>query len=294
MLLFFYRCQCLTNTFPIEEIDHLAMYSENGRMVNCLCGSFRSEWLPVSLRTWSPVKLIYSVSYIVHLICLWSKISTAWNVNEYFLWCRWHTIRGARKDSHSGLLIALILTQFAVKKHLQHIQVMFIGLMYGFLNFIKYKCTFLGELSSNNFPTAFSLNSFYHQQCTWILDSKVERQLFVEVRKRFYILGSRTYVKFVTLNACLPFSTHSLQCKLNIFEILKIFWNRYRQSRAALVAPGTFHCTNIHHPKMIPHIQVYCYIFFVQGIDRRHTPCRGSLVRLLFGKTKLKTVFGHL
>ncbi len=57
----FRRCQCLTNTFPIEEIDHLAMYSEDGRMVNCLCGSFRSEWLPVALRTWSPVKLIYSV-----------------------------------------------------------------------------------------------------------------------------------------------------------------------------------------------------------------------------------------
>lgn len=57
--------ECLTNTFPIEEIDHLAMFSENGRMVNCLCGSFRSEWLPVSLRTWSPVKLIYSVSELV-------------------------------------------------------------------------------------------------------------------------------------------------------------------------------------------------------------------------------------
>lgn len=109
-------CQCLTNTFPIEQIDHLAMFSESGRMVNCLCGSFRSEWLPVSLRSWTPVKLIYSVNKIVF-------IHFRFVGGTMFYPFRWHTIRGAQKDSHSGLLIALIMTPFVVEKHLQHIQV---------------------------------------------------------------------------------------------------------------------------------------------------------------------------
>lgn len=42
-----------------------------------------------------------------------------------------------------------------------------------------------GELSSINFAngnsTVFSLNSFFHQQCHWILDSKVDRKLTIEV-----------------------------------------------------------------------------------------------------------------
>lgn len=57
-------CQCVTSIFvAIEQIDHLKMISDDGRIVNCLCGSFKSEWLPVSLRTWSPVKLVYSVAH---------------------------------------------------------------------------------------------------------------------------------------------------------------------------------------------------------------------------------------
>lgn len=56
-------CQCLTTMHPIEQVDHLKMISETGQLINCFCGAFRAEWLPVSLRTWSPVKLVYSVAH---------------------------------------------------------------------------------------------------------------------------------------------------------------------------------------------------------------------------------------
>lgn len=56
-------CQCLTNMYPLDQVDHLMMLTEDGQSVNCFCGAFRSEWLPVSLRTWTPVKLVYSIPH---------------------------------------------------------------------------------------------------------------------------------------------------------------------------------------------------------------------------------------
>lgn len=54
-------CQCNVGNESLSRIDHLLM-EVDGRVVNCLCGSFEEEWLPVSLRSWSPVRLIYSVA----------------------------------------------------------------------------------------------------------------------------------------------------------------------------------------------------------------------------------------
>lgn len=56
-------CQCLTNMYPLDQVDHLIMITEDEQAVNCFCGAFRSEWLPVSLRTWTPVKLVYSIPH---------------------------------------------------------------------------------------------------------------------------------------------------------------------------------------------------------------------------------------
>ncbi|CAO1435290.1 unnamed protein product [Diamesa tonsa] len=125
-------CQCLTGLNSIENIDHLMMLSDDNQPINCLCGSFRSEWLPVSLRSWTPIKLTYSVA-------------------QY----SWSTKGFTFKSSYSFINDA----------------------MCGQRTFTTHS----GELHSRNFTQAFSLNSFYHQQCTWILDSNIERQLTIEV-----------------------------------------------------------------------------------------------------------------
>lgn len=49
--------------YPLDQIDHLMMISEDGSALNCFCGAFRPEFLPVSIRTWTPLKLVYSIPH---------------------------------------------------------------------------------------------------------------------------------------------------------------------------------------------------------------------------------------
>lgn len=55
---------------------------------------------------------------------------------------------------------------------------------YNFLTLCSYcnfEFIFIGEISSKNLTVTGSLNEFFYQQCTWVLDSNVERQLFIDI-----------------------------------------------------------------------------------------------------------------
>lgn len=128
-------CQCLTGLNSIENIDHLMMMTDDNQPINCLCGNFHPDWLPVSLRSWSPIKLVYSIARYS-----WSTKGFTYRASYNFI-----------TDAMCGR------KTFTMQS---------------------------GELHSRNFSQAFSLNSFYHQQCLWILDSNTERQLMIEVGRK--------------------------------------------------------------------------------------------------------------
>lgn len=54
-------CRCVSED-PLKYIDHVMMVGEGNITVACLCGPYLDEYLPVTVRTWSPVTLIYSSS----------------------------------------------------------------------------------------------------------------------------------------------------------------------------------------------------------------------------------------
>ncbi|XP_020710895.2 uncharacterized protein LOC105690974 [Athalia rosae] len=53
-------CRCFANK-TLDEIDHLQLVSETGHIVSCLCGSYQ-DWLPVGIRSWTPVYIEWSRS----------------------------------------------------------------------------------------------------------------------------------------------------------------------------------------------------------------------------------------
>ncbi|XP_044740957.1 uncharacterized protein LOC123302190 [Chrysoperla carnea] len=55
-------CQCVADTTPLDQIDHLLLMSDDNIPLTCLCGNFQAEWLPVIVRSWSPLHVIYSVA----------------------------------------------------------------------------------------------------------------------------------------------------------------------------------------------------------------------------------------
>ncbi|XP_018400897.1 PREDICTED: uncharacterized protein LOC108778264 [Cyphomyrmex costatus] len=52
-------CHCVSKS--LESMDHLLLVSETGHIVTCLCGNYQ-DWLPVGIRSWTPVYIEWSRS----------------------------------------------------------------------------------------------------------------------------------------------------------------------------------------------------------------------------------------
>ncbi|KAJ8736263.1 hypothetical protein PYW08_006919 [Mythimna loreyi] len=124
-------CECRSHT-PLYYHDHVALVAGDGTHLSCLCGDFQAAWLPVVVRSWTSVRLEYSVAHYTYA-SRGFEYAAAYSFNDDAM-CGQRTY-----TTHSG------------------------------------------EISSRNVSVTGSLNEFFYQQCTWVLDSNVERQLFIDI-----------------------------------------------------------------------------------------------------------------
>lgn len=108
--------------------------------------------MPVTVRSWSSLSVIYSVAHF------------SWNTKGF----EFSASYAFNNDAMCA--ISTVMAQsgmyFLKNSHL----------------FYLTKSAFVsGEIKSTNISTVDELNYFYHQNCIWILDSNVERQLFIEL-----------------------------------------------------------------------------------------------------------------
>ncbi|XP_045481783.1 uncharacterized protein LOC123685937 isoform X1 [Harmonia axyridis] len=54
-------CRCVWKT-SMKNVDYLVLLGENDFNIACLCGPSLVEWLPVSVRTWGPLTILYSIA----------------------------------------------------------------------------------------------------------------------------------------------------------------------------------------------------------------------------------------
>lgn len=123
-------CRCVKNATSV--VDQLYVISTNDDILSCICGDFQAEWLPVTVKSWSPIKLVYSVSKYS-----WSNKGFEYSAEYSFkedMVCGYRVI-----NQHTGILESPIMIRES------------------------------------------PLNFYYHQDCTWLLDSNVERHLTIEI-----------------------------------------------------------------------------------------------------------------
>ncbi|KAK7789091.1 hypothetical protein R5R35_012776 [Gryllus longicercus] len=126
-------CRCVTKLIPLLQMDHLAIITDQGQVLSCLCGDFQQQWLPVSVRSWSPMRLVYSVAHY------------SWNM------------QGFQFTSSYAFVVDSVCGYARISEP-------------------------AGEIHSKNISSsAMKLNHYFHQDCVWLLDSKIERQLTIEL-----------------------------------------------------------------------------------------------------------------
>ncbi|XP_039276510.1 uncharacterized protein LOC111054673 isoform X1 [Nilaparvata lugens] len=125
-------CQCETDLLPLSQIDHIMFMTDTQLTLSCICGNFEEDWLPVGVRSWSPVRVVYHLAHY------------SWTSKGF-------QFRADYSFTNDAMCGHQVLTQH------------------------------LGVIDSADLQISSQLNYFYHQSCTWLLDSNVERQLTVEL-----------------------------------------------------------------------------------------------------------------
>uniref|UniRef100_A0A8D8ZX56 CUB domain-containing protein n=1 Tax=Cacopsylla melanoneura TaxID=428564 RepID=A0A8D8ZX56_9HEMI len=116
----------------LASLDHLKLTNDDGEVVACLCGEFQQDWLPVSVRSWSPISLVYSVAHYTYTAQGFTHESKYDFMDDNL--CGHHTL-----EQYSGLI-----------------------------------------QSSQSVQRSQDLNYYYNLQCTWLLNSKVKRSVYIE------------------------------------------------------------------------------------------------------------------
>ncbi|XP_050435516.1 uncharacterized protein LOC126842547 [Adelges cooleyi] len=123
-------CRCVKNSTSV--VDQLFVMSTKGDILSCICGDFQAEWLPVTVKSWSPINLVYSISKYS-----WSSKGFEYTAEYTY---KDDTVCGYRViNQHTGILESPMIIRES------------------------------------------PLNFYYHQDCTWLLDSNVERHLTIEI-----------------------------------------------------------------------------------------------------------------